>query len=73
MQMSNDPIWHAWAFLIILAIPFLIWIWALIDIIRHDFKPEVNKIIWLLLVAFLPVVGFLLYIFMGRKQRVKVA
>jgi hypothetical protein len=51
---------------ILLLIPFLL----LIDILRSDFKKESNKIVWIIMVIFLPVLGFLLYLVIGRKQKV---
>ncbi|GAA4298436.1 PLDc N-terminal domain-containing protein [Nibribacter koreensis] len=56
---------------IISIVPFLLWVWALIDILKSDFKTDVEKIIWLLLVFFLPFLGWILYVFIGRAQRLK--
>ena len=59
--------------LMLILIPFLIvpifWIWALIDILKSDFSGS-NKIIWLLVVIFLPLIGIILYFAIGRKQRI---
>ena len=44
------------------------WIWVLIDILKHDFTGP-NKVVWLLLVIFLPFVGVICYYFIGIKQR----
>jgi len=41
----------------------------LIDVIRSSFKEPINKIVWILLIVLLPVVGCILYIFIGRKQK----
>jgi uncharacterized RDD family membrane protein YckC len=51
-------------------IPFVLWLWALIDILRNEFTGD-NKIIWLLVVILVPFVGFILYFFIGRDQKVK--
>ncbi len=48
---------------------FVIWIWALIDILKSEFT-STNKIIWLLVVFFLSLLGVLLYYFIGRKQKI---
>ncbi len=48
---------------------FLFWVWALIDILKSDFKDSINKLIWLLVVFFLYGFGALLYYFIGRKQK----
>jgi hypothetical protein len=44
-------------------------IWALVDILKSEFADSSNKIIWLLVVIFIPVLGFVLYFFVGRKQK----
>ena len=56
--------------LIFLGILLLPWIIALVDILRSEFTGS-NKIVWLLVVIFLPVIGFLLYFLIGRKQKIK--
>jgi hypothetical protein len=53
----------------IFLIPAVLWLWALVDILKSEFKGH-NKIIWLLLVIFVPVVGFILYFLIGKKQKV---
>jgi membrane protein DedA with SNARE-associated domain len=47
----------------------VLWIWALIDILKSDFKDNINKIIWLLVVLLLNFLGVLLYYFIGRGQK----
>lgn len=44
----------------------IFWIWMLIDAIMHQ---EEDKIMWVLLIAFLNLVGAVLYFFMARAQR----
>ena len=44
------------------------WVWALVDILKNDFS-GFNKLIWLLLVIFLPLIGVILYYFIGREQK----
>jgi hypothetical protein len=48
---------------------FGFWIWSLVDIIKNDFKGN-NKIIWLLVVLFLSLFGSVLYIAIGRSQKI---
>lgn len=50
---------------------FVLWIWALVDIIKSQFKDDVTKLIWFLVVFFLPFVGLLLYIFAGRSMKIQ--
>jgi Phospholipase_D-nuclease N-terminal len=56
--------------LIIYAVPFLIAIICLIDILRNEF-PGHNKMIWFLVVFLLPLIGSVLYFFIGTDQKVK--
>ncbi len=48
---------------------FILWLWALIDILKNEFRGN-NKIIWIIVVILLPVVGFILYYLIGREQRI---
>lgn len=52
-------------------IPFLIVVSALVDIVRNEFEPSQNKLIWVIVVILMPVLGSILYYFIGRKQKVK--
>jgi len=57
--------------LLILSGPLLLWFWEIIDILKNDFKGSSDKIIWLLVVFFLPFIGLLLYLLIGRGQKIK--
>ena len=48
---------------------FIIPLFALIDILRNEFTGN-NKIIWVLFIRFIPLFGTLLYLIIGRKQRI---
>lgn len=50
--------------------PILISFLAVIDIVRHDFNPRQNRLIWLLVALLLPYVGGILYFIIGRKTRI---
>lgn len=60
---------HVLTVLAIFALPFIIWLLVLIDILKHDFKGQNTKLVWLLAVIFLPFLGFILYLLIGRSQR----
>lgn len=47
----------------------ILWIWALVDIMRSRFREESTKILWCVLVIFLPFIGTILYYIIGRGQR----
>ena len=54
----------------LISVIFLIPLFALIDILRNQFKDSSNKIIWALIVLFFPVLGGILYFLFGVKQKV---
>jgi len=62
----------SWQILIILIIlvGLLLPIIALIDILRNEFTGS-NKIIWVLVVIFFPLLGTLLYFAIGTQQKIK--
>ena len=45
------------------------WIWTLIDVLKSEFQGS-GKIVWLLVVFFLAILGSILYVAIGRKQRI---
>jgi hypothetical protein len=55
--------------LIFLVIGFL-WIIALIDILRSEFRGN-DKIVWILVVIFFPILGSILYFLMGRPGKIR--
>ncbi len=57
--------------LIILGLPLSIIVLALVDILRSEFKTPENKIIWVIVTLLLPIIGALLYLLIGRSQRLK--
>jgi hypothetical protein len=54
-------------FLLFLAV-FVFVVWTLIDVLRNEFTGN-NKIIWLLTIILLPPLGSILYVFIGREQK----
>lgn len=54
-------------FVILGIIPTVI---ALIDILKSKFKDN-DRVIWLLIVLFLNILGAILYLLIGRKQKIK--
>ncbi|MFD2572791.1 PLDc N-terminal domain-containing protein [Spirosoma soli] len=43
---------------------------ALVDVIRSDFRGSNDKLIWVLVILFLNLIGALLYLIIGRNQRI---
>ena len=56
--------------MIFIIFTFILYIYILIDILKHEFTGY-NKIIWLLVIIFFPVLGAILYLVFGRIQRIK--
>jgi len=50
---------------------WLIILIPLIDLLRNSFPSINDKLLWILIVLFLPVLGTILYYSIGRKQRIK--
>lgn len=47
----------------------ILWIWALVDIVNSRFREDITKIVWVLIVIFIPFIGTILYFLIGRQQR----
>ena len=45
------------------------WIWTFIDVLKSEFKGS-GKLVWLFVVFFLAILGSILYVTIGRKQRI---
>ncbi len=49
---------------------FTFWIASLVDVLKSEFTGS-NKVVWFLAVTFLPLLGPVLYLSIGVKQKVK--
>jgi sterol desaturase/sphingolipid hydroxylase (fatty acid hydroxylase superfamily) len=49
---------------------FVFWLWALIDIVKSDFRDSATKVIWFIIVFFLYLLGAAIYYFFGRRTKV---
>jgi hypothetical protein len=49
---------------------FILWFISLIDILRNEFKKDIDKLVWLFTIT-IPVLGPLLYFFIGFDQKVE--
>ncbi len=56
--------------LIVVGIPLLLWIITLIDILRNEFTGS-NKIVWIIVTTFLPLLGPILYFFIGTDHKIR--
>lgn len=58
------------ALYLLLFASLLLWFYSLIDILRNDFKKDINKLVWFFTIA-IPVLGPLLYLFIGFDQKIE--
>lgn len=54
------------AFSLSLILPIL----AISDIIKRNFRNPIDKLIWILVVLFMPIVGSMIYFWVGKGQKV---
>ena len=57
-------------FIAIIALPSVLWLYALADVIINEFRSLVTKFVWTLFLCFFPPLGTLLYYLIGRSQRI---
>lgn len=60
--------WQTATFLVMIGY-FTFWVYALIDMVRTDFKEQHMKLIWALMILFVPVIGTFLYLSMNRRTK----
>lgn len=56
--------------LIIAVLPVILIIWAIIDLVTSQFTDSTNKLIWAIIILFMPFIGAILYLIIGRKQKI---
>jgi hypothetical protein len=49
---------------------FILWFISLIDILKNEFKKDINKLVWFFTIT-IPVVGPILYFFIGFDQKIE--
>jgi cytochrome bd-type quinol oxidase subunit 2 len=55
--------------LIVFLICIGLYLYTLIDILKSEFTNSIDKLVWLIAVIFLPILGIVLYFFIGKKQK----
>jgi len=74
MQESNlnlmEYSWSLFAWQMLVLAFFILWIHCLVDISKASFEGN-DKLIWSLIVLFVPFIGSLLYLFIGKKRKLK--
>ncbi len=61
-----------WA-LLLLVLPILPNLWAILHIFRCDFNTAQEKMVWIALAVFVPLLGGIAYLVLGRRRGVKVS
>jgi pilus assembly protein TadC len=56
-----------WQLFLIIILFF--WIFCIVDVLRNLFNGN-DKLVWILVLLFVPLLGPFLYFFMGRKKRI---
>ena len=61
-----------WLFMMVIVLGSIgLFIYVLVDILKSEFTNSINKVIWLVLVLFTGPLGIVLYLLIGKKQRIK--
>lgn len=69
MFLSLAPL-HFIFLLLFILFPTVLWVLALIDIIKSNFKDDTTKIIWVLVVILVPLIGSIIYFAMRDQFKV---
>ena len=56
--------------MIFVVFTFILYVYILIDILKHKFNGY-NKIVWLIIILFFSILGGLLYLVFGKGQKIK--
>jgi len=56
-------------FISLIALPTVLWLYALVDVIRNDFRHIATKMVWIINLCIIPPLGTILYFLIGRRQR----
>lgn len=52
-----------------LLLTLALFLFAIVSIVKNEFKNN-DKLIWILIILFLPIFGSVLYFFIGRKTKI---
>ncbi len=45
------------------------WLWMIIDCLKRDFKKDMDKLVWVIVLLFANLVGAILYYFLVKAQK----
>lgn len=55
---------------VLIIAPMTLWIWAIVDAAKGEFKSSDSKLVWILLIVLLPFIGTILYLAIGRNDKI---
>ncbi len=55
---------------LLILLSVFIWIFALIDVLKSEFRGQNDKLIWIVVVLFAGFFGAIIYYFIGRNQKI---
>lgn len=65
---GSEPIYFDIAYIVISLSIVILFIFTVIDVLKNRFESAIDKLIWLF-VGLIPIIGPILYLFIGRKQK----
>jgi len=71
MGMPNFGIFAGLGIVVMLAFLFLLvfWLWMLVDCLKRDFKRDIDKVVWMIVLIFLHLLGAVVYYFVVKVSR----
>jgi len=54
---------------VFLVLNILFWIFCMVDVLKNSFQAS-DKLIWIVVLLFVPIIGSFFYLFIGRKKRI---
>tara|TARA_R100000935_G_C2828649_1_gene163756 strand:+ start:111 stop:335 length:225 start_codon:yes stop_codon:yes gene_type:complete len=70
-ELTTDFSYSLFTWQALILISIALWIYCLIDILKNNFAQN-DKIIWILVIVFMPLLGSFLYLFIGKNKKIKI-
>ena len=70
-NLNNDFSLALFIWQILLLLSIILWIYCLIDILKNTFIKN-DKIVWIIVVIFVPIIGSILYLLIGKNRKLKI-
>jgi hypothetical protein len=65
----NFPFYFPLIISVVLVCVLILFLFTVIDILKNRFESATDKLIWVIVVILIPLIGSILYLFIGRKQK----